>query len=429
MAWVKDVNLGSASQNNTNTTIAFTSSAAVAAGAWIFVAVNYKNGSGIIASAADNSGSPLTWSVLRDSDANGTSRIGWVAAYAASGLASGTIITVTFSGAPTASGNICGVSFTGGPVGGTVLDTGAGNTWTSPQWTASITTGATADNSLILAAMTIVSTTSISSATGIGYGTEDVDFYGGANARWFGVSHGGGTYPGGTFVTLRGTITTPTGPVEPLTSVLSLKSPVASTSSGPNSPSSAVDNADQGNAWTNVNNVFASDNTYATCTAGVDALTNTLRVAGFGFSIPAGAVVTGVTIQIEWLNAAGGMVGSSYQLHKNNVALGTAKDTEENRLTESYESVGGTADSWGATLTDTDVNDTTFGVLLQWHNSDVGATRTVSVDHVRMTVTYQQVQRVRPDGDVTTTGWSTAPLFSKVNESVADGTVITATAV
>lgn len=35
---------------------------------------------------------------------------------------------------------------------------------------------------------------------------------------------------------------------------------------------------------------------------------------------------------------------------------------------------------------------------------------------------------VRPDADVTTTGWSTAPLWSKIEEASADGTVITATA-
>lgn len=37
-------------------------------------------------------------------------------------------------------------------------------------------------------------------------------------------------------------------------------------------------------------------------------------------------------------------------------------------------------------------------------------------------------QKLRPDADVTTTGWSTAPLWSKIEEEVADGTVITATA-
>lgn len=41
---------------------------------------------------------------------------------------------------------------------------------------------------------------------------------------------------------------------------------------------------------------------------------------------------------------------------------------------------------------------------------------------------FSTPQTARPDADVSTTGWSTAPLFSKINESSADGTVITATA-
>lgn len=38
------------------------------------------------------------------------------------------------------------------------------------------------------------------------------------------------------------------------------------------------------------------------------------------------------------------------------------------------------------------------------------------------------VQWVRPDADTTTTGWTSTPLWSKIEESSPDGTVITATA-
>jgi hypothetical protein len=37
-------------------------------------------------------------------------------------------------------------------------------------------------------------------------------------------------------------------------------------------------------------------------------------------------------------------------------------------------------------------------------------------------------QTVRPDADIVTTGWATAPLWSKIEETSPDGTVITATA-
>lgn len=38
--------------------------------------------------------------------------------------------------------------------------------------------------------------------------------------------------------------------------------------------------------------------------------------------------------------------------------------------------------------------------------------------------TFAPPQRIRPDGDLATTGWSTAPLWSKIAEETADGTVI-----
>lgn len=38
------------------------------------------------------------------------------------------------------------------------------------------------------------------------------------------------------------------------------------------------------------------------------------------------------------------------------------------------------------------------------------------------------MQKLRPDADIATTGWSTAPLWSKIEEESADGTVISAVA-
>jgi hypothetical protein len=48
----------------------------------------------------------------------------------------------------------------------------------------------------------------------------------------------------------------------------------------------------------------------------------------------------------------------------------------------------------------------------------------------RLTITYTAVTTttVRPDADTTTTGWTATPLWSKIEESSADGTVVTATA-
>src|SRR4051794_25792889 len=72
-------------------------------------------------------------------------------------------------------------------------------------------------------------------------------------------------------------------------------------SEGPNSPSSAV-NTDEGSeiAWVNPGNVTASDNNRATATAALDDVNSqALDVTGFGFSIPAGASITGILLELE----------------------------------------------------------------------------------------------------------------------------------
>lgn len=62
-------------------------------------------------------------------------------------------------------------------------------------------------------------------------------------------------------------------------------------------------------------------------------------------------------------------------------------------------------------------------VSASWANASVNGV--VAMEIAENTVT---LDNILPDADVTTTGWSTAPLFSKVNDA-SDATVITATAV
>jgi hypothetical protein len=61
------------------------------------------------------------------------------------------------------------------------------------------------------------------------------------------------------------------------------------------------------------------------------------------------------------------------------------------------------------------------------------ATLSANDDGVALIATFKEasagaVQTLRPDADIVTTGWATAPLWSKIEEESADGTVITATA-
>jgi hypothetical protein len=71
-----------------------------------------------------------------------------------------------------------------------------------------------------------------------------------------------------------------------------------SAQTGPNSPSSGVNNTSIGaNAWTNPGGIVASDNSYASIS--VYGNTNYLFASNFGFAIPGPANVDGIKVEIE----------------------------------------------------------------------------------------------------------------------------------
>lgn len=170
-------------------------------------------------------------------------------------------------------------------------------------------------------------------------------------------------------------------------------------SSGPNSPGTLADDSGVGTlAWTNPNNASSSDNTYATVLINNPTVTtHYLKATNFGFSIPNGSTINGIVVEIERKSSSntvsrfardnvvklvigGSIVGSNYSL--------AAKWS----TTESYFTYGGSSDLWGNTITVSDVNSSTFGVVLSASLSDTNKVRTETayVDHIRITVYYTE---------------------------------------
>ncbi len=105
----------------------------------------------------------------------------------------------------------------------------------------------------------------------------------------------------------------------------------ASTSSGPNSPGTAANDASIGTqAWTNVNNVKTDDTTFAY------ALGSYLAT-------------------IEW---------NSIRLIRGGTISGNDKGTGAAATLPSYTAFGGATDLWGLSLTAADINDSSFGVAV-----------------------------------------------------------------
>lgn len=170
---------------------------------------------------------------------------------------------------------------------------------------------------------------------------------------------------------------------------------------GPNIAGTGVDDSSVGTTtWINPGNITADDGSFATRVQGTvsadGAITHYLKGTNFGFSIPTGATINGVLV--EWKKKATTASGSSNRWVDKTVSLvkgGTVSgdnkaDTTTNwPTTIAYASYGGSSDLWGITLTDTDVNDSTFGVVLSGNPTVPSDTsNTGSVDAVRITITY-----------------------------------------
>ena len=166
-------------------------------------------------------------------------------------------------------------------------------------------------------------------------------------------------------------------------------------SQGPNNGSTFIGNGTESGgdkSWTNPSNAQTSNNSYATVALAATPNNNSyaLRATAFGFSIPAGSPILGILVEVER------KAGASNALNDLYVTLRTAAGNPGNNKAsatywptgDAYASYGGAADTWGAGLTADDINNTAFGVSFAAKRPGAGADSTASVDHIRITVTY-----------------------------------------
>lgn len=176
-------------------------------------------------------------------------------------------------------------------------------------------------------------------------------------------------------------------------------------SSGPNGPSTGANDASTGTlAWDTPSLVTAvdSDPTFALSTVD-NTVTNYLFVSGFGFSLPSGATVDGVVVEILremgnsssfgrtvkdeaiYILKAGAVVGS------NKAATSTNWPT-----TFQYATYGASTDLWGTTWTESEVNDSGFGVAISARINKTSGSVFAEVDYARITVYYTEAAAGQP---------------------------------
>ena len=185
-----------------------------------------------------------------------------------------------------------------------------------------------------------------------------------------------------------------------LFSILLLNLPLAkSNSQGPNSPRDIVDDSSSGGdrSWSNPRYAEESDNRYATVYAGTGKISYShyLRATAFRFSIPSGATINGILVEIERHASVNNPTAwvkdwKVYLLKAGSVVGDNKADTTNNWPTsDAYKSYGGSNDLWGTTWTPSDINNANFGVVLavQMPGSLLPPPQAY-VDHIRITVYY-----------------------------------------
>ncbi len=145
-------------------------------------------------------------------------------------------------------------------------------------------------------------------------------------------------------------------------------------------------------AWTNPTRAVSSNNSFAT--ASVDGTTTRfLQCSGYGFAIPAGATIDGITVNVERKSSStanGGSADAAMRLVKAGTIGATDNSTGTTYTTSDVtEAHGSSTDLWGTTWTVADINNANFGAAFAATKaSGTGGAHTVSVDHVQIVVDY-----------------------------------------
>jgi hypothetical protein len=167
---------------------------------------------------------------------------------------------------------------------------------------------------------------------------------------------------------------------------------VTAQTAGPNNAGAGSNLATTGTInWVNPGNILADDVSYATVSLSGGQVTRYLYGSSYGFSIPAGSVINGISVAIrrQIASSAGArrVRDASVRLVKAGAVVGNnyAYTTTDWPTSMTQITYGGATDLWGTTWTSADINATTFGVAL---SGVANAGPNASIDDMQITVYF-----------------------------------------
>ena len=174
---------------------------------------------------------------------------------------------------------------------------------------------------------------------------------------------------------------------------LNVPSAVAS-SIGPNSGSAFANDSALGTInWSDTSDAQTSNNHYAEVDLDDNKVSRYLKATGFGFSIPNGATINGILVEVEKVAENSSRIkDNSARMVKAGVIGGDNKadlSTFWGASNTPPMSYGSATDLWEQTWSSSDINASNFGfVFAVKKNSTSGGKTKAKVDHIRITVYY-----------------------------------------
>ncbi len=209
------------------------------------------------------------------------------------------------------------------------------------------------------------------------------------------------------------------------------------------SPTLCVNDASNGSTltWTNLPGPVANDGSEATRSLNDLQVSQYLLCTGYGFAIPAGSTINGITVNLERRASAASRIRDSAMRLVMDVA-GVATIQATDRATATFyptgtnisEAHGAATDLWGGVWTAADINSPNFGAALAsvkpvtWN-----AGITARVDHMPITVSYTigytsvssiAVASTNPTNPATSVSWTVTFSRSVTGVDAADFSLV-----
>lgn len=174
------------------------------------------------------------------------------------------------------------------------------------------------------------------------------------------------------------------------------------TTAGPNYPTNSSSVSQSGDdVWANPSNANASDgaNASSSCDGSLIGYTDILKTLGYGFSIPAGATIHGITVEIrQKADTTPTELQGIVALYKAGVVAGSGDATPLLTATATTVTLGGPSDLWGTTWTPAEINAADFGVYFHVSQNLSSGGDNCYVDFIRVTIDYTPAGDDVPNG-------------------------------